>query len=164
MLAVADALGHYERALALWDRVADPETVAGVERPVLLERAAEAASGAGEHDLAIRYVDAAIGELEHAPAPRRRRLGLLCERKTWYLGRAGRWAESLEMRPSAPWRSYRPNRRPRNTPPSWLRSPPALAIGQERYEEASRVATADARGGAPSRCPQAGGRSSQRPW
>jgi predicted ATPase len=43
VVAVADALGHYERALELWDRVADPETLAGIERPALLERAAEVA-------------------------------------------------------------------------------------------------------------------------
>jgi DNA-binding CsgD family transcriptional regulator len=93
--AVADALGHYERALELWDRVTDPNTVAGVGRPVLLEGAAEVASGAGEHERAIRYVDAAIDELEHsAAAPEQ--LGLLYAQKCLYMWRAGRDTELLE--------------------------------------------------------------------
>jgi hypothetical protein len=87
--------GHYERALELWDRVTDPGAVAGVGRPALLEAAADVASGAGEHECAIRYVDAAIGELEHATmAPEA--VGALYERKAWYLGCAGRWDESPE--------------------------------------------------------------------
>src|SRR5918993_1335300 len=77
--AVAAALVHYERALELWERVTDPETVAGIGRSLLLERAAEVASGAGEHERAIHHVDAAIGELERAAASPMQ-LGLLCER------------------------------------------------------------------------------------
>ncbi|HET6836013.1 MAG TPA: AAA family ATPase [Acidimicrobiales bacterium] len=139
VVALPSALAHYERALALWDRVADPETVAGVERPVLLERAADAASGAGEHDHAIRYVDAAIGELEHAPGASVQ-VGLLCERKAGYLMWAGRWGESLES-------SRRAVALVPPEPPTQARARVlaalalALTIG-ERYEEASRVAVA----------------------
>jgi hypothetical protein len=54
----------------------------------LLERAAEVASGAGEHDLAIGYVNAAADEMEHtAAAPVG--LGLLCAQKCLYMWRAG---------------------------------------------------------------------------
>jgi RNA polymerase sigma factor (sigma-70 family) len=67
VLAVAEALDQYQRALDLWDRVANPETVAGVARSALLESAADVASGAGEHDLAIRHLDAAIAELGSHP-------------------------------------------------------------------------------------------------
>ena len=89
VLALTGALEHYERALELWDHVADPETLAGLGRPVLLDRAAEAASGAGDHDRALRYVDASIDELEHtATAPGQ--LGLLYRSKYIYLLRAGR--------------------------------------------------------------------------
>jgi DNA-binding CsgD family transcriptional regulator/tetratricopeptide (TPR) repeat protein len=139
VVALPSALGHYERALALWDRVADAETVTGVERPVLLERAAEAASGAGEHDHAIRYVDAAIGELEHAPGASLQ-VGLLCERKAWYLAWAGRWRESLES-------ARRAVALVPPEPPTPARARVlgalsiALAVG-ERYEEAYRVAAA----------------------
>jgi DNA-binding CsgD family transcriptional regulator/tetratricopeptide (TPR) repeat protein len=139
VVALPSALAHYERALALWDRVDDPETVAGVERPVLLERAADAASGAGEHDHAIRYVDAAIGELEHAPGASVQ-VGLLCERKARYLMWAGRWDEPLESARRAV--ALVP---PEPPTPARARVLAALALalaGWERYEEASRVAVA----------------------
>jgi DNA-binding CsgD family transcriptional regulator len=100
VLAVADAVGHYQRALELWDRVPDPETVAGVAHPVLLERAAEAASSATDHDLALAYVDAAINELDESDDSGTR-VGLLCEQKTWYLDRAGRVADLLDWTPRA---------------------------------------------------------------
>jgi class 3 adenylate cyclase/tetratricopeptide (TPR) repeat protein len=140
VLALPGALRHYERALALWDRVADPETVAGVARPVLLERAADAASGAGEHDHAVRYVDAAIGELEHAPGASVE-VGLLCERKAWYLGWAGRWGESLESARLA--EALVP---PEPPTPARARVLAALALALtvgEGYDEAFQVAVAE---------------------
>jgi tetratricopeptide (TPR) repeat protein len=139
VVAVAAALSRYERALDLWDRVADPETLAGVERPVLLERAAEEASGSGEHDRAIRYVDAAISELEHtAAAPTQ--IGLLYERKARYLGwsgRVGEWAEwagrAAALVPSEP---------PSPERARVLVTHANALTGVERYGDASRVATA----------------------
>jgi tetratricopeptide (TPR) repeat protein len=140
VLAVADALGHYERALALWGRVAHPEKIAGMGRPDLLERAAETASGACEHDLAIRYTDAAIEELEATPAPSTQ-LGLLCEQKMWYLNRAGRQAELLEWTEHAA--TLVPSEPPTPGHAAVLAAHAnALVWGQERYEEALRVAIA----------------------
>jgi DNA-binding NarL/FixJ family response regulator/tetratricopeptide (TPR) repeat protein len=139
VVALPGALAHYERALALWDRVADPETVTGVERPVVLERAAEAASGVGDHNLAIRYVDAAIGALEHTPGASVQ-LGLLCERKTWYLGWGGHWGETTESARRAA--ALIP---PEPPTPGRARVLGSLALAlsiAERYEEASRVAAA----------------------
>jgi len=138
VVAVADALGHYERALELWDRVTDPEAVAGVGRAVLLEGAAEVASGAGEHERAIRYVDAAIGELEHTAAPPIQ-IGLLCQRKASYLTWAGResaeWTErAVALVPSEP---------PTEERASVLTEHAfGLVLRGDRYEEAYRVATA----------------------
>ena len=137
--AVADALDHYERALELWDRVTDPETVAGIGRSVLLESAAEVASGAGEHERAIHYVDAAIGELERASAPPIQ-VGLLCERKAWYLT----WASQGD---SAEWTGRAATLVPPD-PPTPERAHVlaahalALMVSEGRHEEASRVATA----------------------
>jgi DNA-binding CsgD family transcriptional regulator len=137
--AVADALGHYERALELWDRVKDPETVAGLGRSVLLESAAEVASGAGEHERAIHHVDAAIGELERASAPPIQ-VGLLCERKAWYLT----WASQGD---SAEWTGRAATLVPPE-PPTPERAHVlaahalALMLSGGRHEEASRVATA----------------------
>ena len=139
VVALPGALAHYERALALWDRVADPETVTGIERPVVLERAAEAASGAGEVDHAIGYIDAAIGALEHTPGASVQ-LGLLCERKAWYVGWAGRWDESMETARRAA--ALVPSEPPTPARARVLASLAlALSIG-ERYEEASGVAAA----------------------
>jgi DNA-binding CsgD family transcriptional regulator/tetratricopeptide (TPR) repeat protein len=100
VLAVGDAVGHYQRALDLWGRVPDPQTVADMTRPALLDRAAEAASSATEHDLALRLVDAAIGELCETGG-QATQIGLLCEQKTWYLDRAGRFADVLDWTPRA---------------------------------------------------------------
>ena len=140
VLAVADALGHYQRALDLWETVAAPQSVATIERPLLLERAAEVASGGGEHDLAIRYVDAAISELDQTGAAPTQ-IGLLCEQKTWYLDRAGRDAELLE------WTERAVELVPAEPPTPGYAAVLAvqatfLASGPERYEEASLVATA----------------------
>jgi DNA-binding CsgD family transcriptional regulator len=136
--AVADALGHYERALELWDRVTDPETVAGMARSVVLEDAAEVASGAGEHERAIHHVDAAIDELERTSAPPVQ-MGRLCERKAWYLG----WASQGDP---AEWTGRAVTLVP-SDPPSPERAhvlaAHALALMiAGRYEEASGVAAA----------------------
>jgi DNA-binding CsgD family transcriptional regulator/tetratricopeptide (TPR) repeat protein len=140
VVALPAALGHYQRALDLWDRVTDPETVAGIGRSVLLERAAEVAGGAGEHERALRYADAAIGELEHtAAAPIQ--IGLLYERKAWYLSWAGRWGEVPEWTGRAA--ALVPSEPPTPERAHVLAAHAhALTVGQRRYEEASRVATA----------------------
>jgi class 3 adenylate cyclase/tetratricopeptide (TPR) repeat protein len=138
VLAVTEALGHYERALELWDRVAEPETASGVGRPVLLERVADAASSAGQHDRAIRYVDAAIRELAQTAAPTQ--LGVLYAEKGWYglrSGREGDWQE-WTGRAAALVKSEPPT-----SEHAGILADHALALtSTERYEEASRVAVA----------------------
>jgi ATP/maltotriose-dependent transcriptional regulator MalT len=47
--AFGEAQALFERALALWDRVPEPEATAGIEESELLRRAAYAADQAGEH-------------------------------------------------------------------------------------------------------------------
>lgn len=58
-VAHAETLAMYERLLALWDKVADPEAVAG-PRAELMTDAARAARDAGEFDRAIALVSAAL--------------------------------------------------------------------------------------------------------
>jgi class 3 adenylate cyclase/tetratricopeptide (TPR) repeat protein len=139
VLAVAEAGGHYERALDLWNRVADPETVAGIERTVLLELAAEVASSAGEHDRAIHHVDVATDELQRSGADPTR-MGLLYHSRSRYLGRAGRLADSLEW-------SARASAVVPSDPPSRARARVLAGYAYRltnaaRYENASSVATA----------------------
>jgi tetratricopeptide (TPR) repeat protein len=137
--ALPGALNHYERALMLWDRVADPQRIAGVGRSDLLARAADAASGAGEHDRAIRYVAASIGELEHVPGASEQ-VGSLWERKAWYLGWAGRWGEALESARCA--EGLVPAEPPTPTRARVLGALTLALTLKESYEEAFHVAAA----------------------
>jgi predicted ATPase/DNA-binding CsgD family transcriptional regulator len=61
LAAYHEALKMYERALELWDQVADPESVAG-PRASVLKQAANAASNAGEDERALALVNAALAE------------------------------------------------------------------------------------------------------
>ncbi len=140
VLALTGALGHYKRALELWGQVADPETVAGLGRPDLLDRAAEVASGAGDHECAIGYVDAAIDELERsAAAPDQ--LALLYQMKYIYLLRAGRSeADLLEWTEHAV--ALVPHE-PLTAGLAAILAAHACALSDvERFEEASKVAAA----------------------
>jgi tetratricopeptide (TPR) repeat protein len=139
VLAVAEAHGHYERALDVWNRVGNPEMVAGIARPDLLELAAEMASSAGEDDRAIRYVDAATDELQRSGADPAR-MGLLYNSKSWYLGRAGRQAESLEW--SARASAVVPFDPPSRAGARVLAGYAYRLANAARYEKASSVATA----------------------
>lgn len=69
-----EALKMYERALELWDRVDDPESVAG-PRAHLLGQAALAANDAGEPDRALALISAALVETDELrPSDRAGRL------------------------------------------------------------------------------------------
>jgi DNA-binding NarL/FixJ family response regulator len=96
VFAYAEALHHFERALDLWERVPDAAALAGIDWPGLLERAAETASATACNDRAIAHLSNAIAHLESVGEPPTR-IGLLYERGSWFLDRAGRDAESTEM-------------------------------------------------------------------
>lgn len=51
--AAAEASEHYGRALDIWQRVPDPEVIAGIERHELVSRAARAASFSRDYTLAV---------------------------------------------------------------------------------------------------------------
>jgi ATP/maltotriose-dependent transcriptional regulator MalT len=69
--AYHEALKMYERALELWDRVDDPEAIAG-SRSSVLKQAANAASNAGEEERALALVNAALDEAGPEAAPEER--------------------------------------------------------------------------------------------
>jgi DNA-binding CsgD family transcriptional regulator/tetratricopeptide (TPR) repeat protein len=83
----AEAQQHYERALELWERVADAEPRAGLDRTGLLRHAAETANLAGEHGRAAELIRQAIGRVDE----RRERVqaGLLWERLGRFLWASG---------------------------------------------------------------------------
>ncbi len=60
-----------ERALALWARVPDPDTTAGMDRAALLERASLAAVDAADQDRAGSLLDAALAEVDPGTDPQR---------------------------------------------------------------------------------------------
>ena len=99
----AEAGAHYERALELFDSVADAERSAGVDHLTLSRSAAEAANLAGDHVRAGTLIRAAI---ERAGP---QRSGLLWERLGRYLWAAGdsesalgAYGEALRLVPEQP--------------------------------------------------------------
>jgi tetratricopeptide (TPR) repeat protein len=66
MHAYAEALGHYERVLELWDRVADPEARAGIDHVEVLRRAAEAANVINDYRRALALIGRALALIGRA--------------------------------------------------------------------------------------------------
>lgn len=66
-LAQAESLSMLTKALEIWDRVSDAETIAGKHDEVLAE-AAELARFVGEMDHGLAYIDASIAEAERRGA------------------------------------------------------------------------------------------------
>ena len=91
----AEAQRLYERALGLWDQVADARDVVGMERWALFERAAEAAHFAGEHRRASALTTAAIAELTAGNETIDNRRAILHQRLGRYLWAAGDSREAL---------------------------------------------------------------------
>jgi DNA-binding CsgD family transcriptional regulator/tetratricopeptide (TPR) repeat protein len=85
--ALAEALGHYERALALWDQAPEAAARSPLDRGALLYRAAEAANLAGHDDRAIALAELALERVDAAAEPLR--AGTLLERLARYHWIAG---------------------------------------------------------------------------
>jgi DNA-binding CsgD family transcriptional regulator/tetratricopeptide (TPR) repeat protein len=75
--AFAEAQLQLGRALSLWDRVPDAVERAGMDRPLLLSRCAEAAYAAGDNSRAAELVRQALPLVDQASQPQR--AGLLHE-------------------------------------------------------------------------------------
>jgi DNA-binding CsgD family transcriptional regulator len=67
--AFAEAWRHYERALELWERVADPGRPAGLDRVGLLARAAAAAAFTGAAGDAVGLLQDALSRVDPAAEP-----------------------------------------------------------------------------------------------
>jgi DNA-binding CsgD family transcriptional regulator/tetratricopeptide (TPR) repeat protein len=85
--AFAEALHHYERALELWERVPDADSLFLGDRASLLERAAEMAVLNGEYPRAVELGRAAVAAIPEGIDDARR--GLFHERLRWFLWEAG---------------------------------------------------------------------------
>jgi DNA-binding CsgD family transcriptional regulator/tetratricopeptide (TPR) repeat protein len=91
--ALAEADDHYQRALTLWEQVAEPGEPQGLDRVGLLARAAEAAAFIGAPERAIGLVERALAGVDRTVEPVRAavllaQLGLDCNH-------AGREADAL---------------------------------------------------------------------
>jgi DNA-binding CsgD family transcriptional regulator/tetratricopeptide (TPR) repeat protein len=67
--AFAEADRHYQRALALWEQVADPGRLAGLDWVDLLTRAAEVAGFTGSTERAVKLLEQALGQVDQAGEP-----------------------------------------------------------------------------------------------
>jgi len=92
--AFAEAWRHYEQALGLWDRVADAQQRAGMDRVQVLARAAEAAYLIEEHTRALALVELALGRLDVVAEPIR--TGVLLGRRGFFLWLLGHREASLQ--------------------------------------------------------------------
>jgi DNA-binding CsgD family transcriptional regulator/tetratricopeptide (TPR) repeat protein len=67
--AFAEADRHYQRALALWEQVADPGRPAGLDWVDLVTRAAKVAGFTGTTERAVELLEQALGQVNHAGEP-----------------------------------------------------------------------------------------------
>ena len=87
----AEALGHFERALAIWDRVPDAAVLTGLDHVELLRRAAAAARTAGRADRAVALIESALAEVGAESEPvRAAALYVNLGRYAWLVGDAER--------------------------------------------------------------------------
>jgi DNA-binding CsgD family transcriptional regulator/tetratricopeptide (TPR) repeat protein len=80
--AQAEAAGHYERALELWEQAPQAAASSPLDRSCLLQRAAQAASRAGAGTRAVALINQALTETDAAAEPLR--AGVLLERLARY--------------------------------------------------------------------------------
>jgi DNA-binding CsgD family transcriptional regulator/tetratricopeptide (TPR) repeat protein len=85
--AHADALRHLERAIALWDDVPDPATIAGMDRASLMDLAATSADRDGKGERAVELARAGLEVLDEAEEPVR--AGVLRSKLAFYLWTIG---------------------------------------------------------------------------
>jgi tetratricopeptide (TPR) repeat protein len=102
----ADAQGHFETALELWDQVADADRRLGLDHAAVLQLAAESAYLAGDPNRAISLTRAALAEVDATSDPVR--AGLLCGRLGGYLRATGgegtfaQWEVVVHLVPASP--------------------------------------------------------------
>jgi DNA-binding CsgD family transcriptional regulator len=105
--AFAESASHCERALTLWDQVADAKRLAGLDRPALLMRAASAGVHADHPARAVALAREATSELtpERDPA-RLARVHMLLGRGLWlsadHEGALAAYHEAVRLIPSEP--------------------------------------------------------------
>src|SRR5215813_2720414 len=91
--ALAEAVGHYERALELWEQAPEAAASSPLDRRALLQRAGQAASRSGADARAVALISQALTETDAAAEPVR--AGALLERLARYQWLAGETAAAM---------------------------------------------------------------------
>ena len=99
--AFAEAAAQYERVLDLWERVADPEDVAGIPRLEVLERAGATLLQSGSATRAIDRLDQALALADPVADPRAHRRAALAARLDVVGRRRGRTGDRRPPRGGA---------------------------------------------------------------
>jgi len=94
MHAYGEALGHLERALALWDLVDAPEQASGASRAELLLRASQLADFAGDAGRGLELAEEARAAIDERAEPRRAAAAEVRIGRSMHF--AGRNADALE--------------------------------------------------------------------
>ncbi|WP_344056744.1 ATP-binding protein, partial [Sphaerisporangium rubeum] len=105
--AYTEQIQLLERVLSLWNHVPDAAERIGVTHIAVLEQAAEAAAVTGDPDLGLRFVKAALADLDETAEPER--VARLMVRRSQFKSDKGkpgalddlRYAERLAAKPSA---------------------------------------------------------------
>ena len=122
--AYPEALGHAERALELWPRVADAAARAGMDHAALLGLAARIAAAARAPARAVAFSQAALRELDGSGEPlRQAELYVELEMYAWE-------AEDLDTSAAAAHRAYD---LVADSPASSLKANAAKALGSNRW-------------------------------
>jgi DNA-binding CsgD family transcriptional regulator len=101
LAAPADAHRHFDQALALWDRVSDPEGLSGISRGRLAYRSALSAAEAGLLDVAVSRLRRLMTELQQDSSADPRLLTRVMERLGYFLLDIDADAEAMAIASSA---------------------------------------------------------------
>ncbi len=91
--AHADALRHLQRAIELWDRVTDPEALAGIDLASVLDRAASAADRDGRGSTSVELGRAMLSAVDEGADPVR--AGVMRSKLAFYLWTTGQTQASV---------------------------------------------------------------------
>jgi DNA-binding CsgD family transcriptional regulator/Mrp family chromosome partitioning ATPase len=97
LAAPADAHRHFDQALALWDRVSDPEALSSLSRGRLAYRSALSAADAGQLDVAVTRLRRLMTELRQDADPDLALLTRVMERLSFFLLDIDEDAEALAV-------------------------------------------------------------------
>ena len=101
LAAPAEAHRHFDQALSLWERVAEPEKLGGMSRGKLGFKSALSAADSGQVNLAVKQLHRLVKYLEESPEPGVRLLCRVKERLAYFLLDVDEDDEALVMAQAA---------------------------------------------------------------